>query len=262
MHDRSASILDHPLIAARYFFPERVPMVDATMVDTGHAQLACYHAAPHGPNALTLLHFHGNGEIVADCRRAMGDGRSILDDFVDIGVNVFLAEYRGYGASTGEPRLVGMFDDLPSIVAATGVPTSRIVLFGRSVGSIYAIECARRWPDVAGLVIESGIHDVRERLLLRVTPAELNCTNAALDAAVGAHLNHGAKLAIFHQPLLLLHTVHDDLVDISHARRNLAAAGGASKKLVAFPDGDHNTILWLNREAYRRELKAFVDTLR
>ena len=77
-------ILDHPIISQRYFFPRRSPLDDATLVDCGEATLACYRLDRH-PDAPTVVHFHGNGEIVAD----------YLPDFaealLDLGVNVFFA---------------------------------------------------------------------------------------------------------------------------------------------------------------------------
>ncbi len=60
----SQEILDHPLIAQRYFFPRRCRFPSPLLVEAGGATLACsFHAA--GPGALTVIHFHGNGEIVA-----------------------------------------------------------------------------------------------------------------------------------------------------------------------------------------------------
>ena len=54
----------------------------------------------------------------------------------------FLAEYRGYGGSTGEPSLVAMLDDVDAIFSALGRPAGELVVYGRSIGSIYAIEFA------------------------------------------------------------------------------------------------------------------------
>ena len=59
------NILDHPLICERYFFPRKGCFADPFWVDCGDAQLACsYHEID--PTAKTLIHFHGNGEIVDD----------------------------------------------------------------------------------------------------------------------------------------------------------------------------------------------------
>ena len=92
-----------------------------------------------------------------------------------MGWDLLLAEYRGYGGSTGEPLLGRMLDDVEAVLRAAG-PPERLVVFGRSVGSLFALEAVARCPGVAGLVLESAIADPLERLLLRVTPRELGVT--------------------------------------------------------------------------------------
>src|SRR5437868_6058971 len=121
------SLLDHPLLAARYFFPRRDP-VDSPFVVTasdGVSRLACYRSMPY-PGGLTLLHFHGNAEVVADYVPGVAQVVNGL------GVNVVFAEYRGYGGSTGSPSLRAMLDDTESIFQAVGMPARKVVPFGRS----------------------------------------------------------------------------------------------------------------------------------
>jgi pimeloyl-ACP methyl ester carboxylesterase len=247
------SILDHPLISARYFFPRREPLPHAFMVDCGKVQLACYHHAPWS-RAKTLVHFHGNGEVVADCVELLAE------PFGKLGLNSFFAEYRGYGLSTGTPALAVMLDDVPQIIRALGLPEQDLILFGRSVGSIYAIHATKHFPRVAGLVIESGIANPLERLLLRVQPWELGMTVEELGAEVEKRLNHRHLLESFESPALFLHTRHDGLIDVDNVERLHAWAGG-SKSLVIFERGDHNSILTVNFGAYMRKLGEFVDSL-
>jgi pimeloyl-ACP methyl ester carboxylesterase len=247
------SILDHPLISDRYFFPRREGLLDPFMVDSGGVQLACCHYAPH-PDAKTIVYFHGNGEVVADCVEFFAE------PFTRLGLNVFFAEYRGYGMSTGQPSLAAMLDDVPRIIRALDIPQNRVVLFGRSVGSIYALHATSHFPNVAGLVIESGVADPLERLLLRVAPEELGVTRERLQSEVDALLNHRKLLEGFRRPALFMHTRHDGLIDVSHADRNHDWAGGP-KKLVVFERGDHNMIFTANMKAYLKELQEFVESL-
>ena len=67
-------------------------------------------------------------------------------DLTDLGVNVLFVEYRGYGASSGEPGLARLLDDVPVIVQALPVPPNQLVAFGRSLGSLYAIDLVNRFP--------------------------------------------------------------------------------------------------------------------
>ena len=243
-------LLDHPLIGERYFFPRAARPRSRLDVDAGDAVLACalHRASPEGQ---TVVHFHGNGEVVADWQ----------DGFPEVigrmGWDLLLAEYRGYGGSTGEPRLGRILDDVAAVLAAAGPPES-LVVFGRSVGSIFALEAVARCPGIAGLVLESAIADPLERLLLRVTPRELGVDAATFEAAVAARLDHRAKIAGYRGPVLLMHTRHDGLVDVSHAERLAGWAGGPAT-LRVFEEGDHNSILFENQEAYFGLVSDFLD---
>ena len=243
-------ILDHDFISQRYFFPQRYPLPGATHVPISVGQLACWRSAPPGPRPV-IVHFHGNGELV---HHWIGE---LTPEFDAMGYDVFLAEYRGYGASDGTPRLRAMFDDLDLIADAIGVPMEQIVVFGRSVGSIYAIEWVNRFPKCAGLILESGIYDVGQRIRLRVTPEELGCTSQALDEAIDHDFNHGRKLRRYQGPSLILHAEQDHLVGVEHARIN-AHHHGDRAQLVTFERGDHNTILSVNRAAYFDAIRHFL----
>jgi len=246
-------LLNHRLIRERYFFPRLGDLVEPFWVDCGDAQLAChYHEID--PAARTLIHFHGNGEIVDD----------YLGEFVariaGLGCNCLLAEFRGYGGSSGRAELGRMLADVVPIVTSLARPAQQLIFFGRSVGSIFAIEAATRFPDAAGLVLESGIADVRERLLLRVSPVELGVSAATFDAVVAAALDHRQKLAAYPGPVLVMHTRYDGLVDVSHGERLYQWAAG-EKQLKIFPHGHHNDIMFVNAGEYFAQLEGFIAGL-
>lgn len=246
-------LLNHRLISERYFFPRRGALTDPFWVDCGDAQLACsYHEID--PAAKTLVHFHGNGEIVDDW---CGDFVSLVQQ---MGCNCFLAELRGYGQSSGDPQLGKMLDDVLPTLKALNKPAKELIFFGRSVGSIFAIEAASRFPAAAGMVIESGVADVLERLLLRVSPQELGVEQSQLKGAVAEHLNHQQKMATYSGPLLVMHTEHDGLVDVSHGQRLYDWAAGR-KQMKIFPQGNHNDIMFANAREYFRLLAEFIDSL-
>lgn len=233
------SILDHPLISSRYFFPRKEAPQKSFAVQSNGATLACAVFQAHR-DAPWLVHFHGNGEVVADYEA------DLTPQFLAAGLNVFLAEYRGYGASSESPAMVKMLGDVPNVLNAVGVPHERIVVYGRSVGSLYAIEAAFRAPTIRGLVIESGIASPIERVLMRVRPDELGVTLEDMMADARIHLDHEKKLSQFPGRTLILHTTHDSMVDVGHAKRN--ASWAKQPELVLYDRGDHNDILAWNRD--------------
>jgi len=249
----AVDLLNHPLISERYFFPRDGYFPEPFWIDCGDARLACsYHELD--PAAKTLVHFHGNGEIVDDWQGGF------VQMVKKMGCNCLLAELRGYGQSTGMPQLGKMLEDVIPTIDSLERPAEKLIFFGRSVGSIFAIEAASRYPEAAGLVLESGVADVLERLLLRVDPYELGVSAAELKAVVDRHLNHQQKLAGYKGPLLVLHTQNDGLVDVSHGQR-LYDWGGGRKQLKIFSQGNHNDILFSNVREYFELLGQFIASL-
>jgi pimeloyl-ACP methyl ester carboxylesterase len=244
-------LLDHSTLSARYFFPRQEPLPGAVQVLGPGFELACARRGSD-PARLTVIHFHGNGEIVAEAQEGLGP------DLEAMGCNAFFAEYRGYGDSTGQPALVAMLEDVERVFAAVDAPEERVVAYGRSLGSVYAIELAARHPRLAGLVVESGIADLLERVLLRVRPEELGGTQAELEAEVARHLDHRAKLAAYPGRLLVLHAADDEVIDPSHAERNLAWSAAEEKERVLLPRGGHNGLHLFSRTEYLGALGAFL----
>lgn len=245
------SFLDHPLVSTRYFFPRAEgPRTERRFSVGGGHELGCVHHDAGTPK--TLLHFHGNGEVVADWEPVLPDF------FADCGFSSILVEYRGYGSSTGTPALVAMLPDGEFLLRDLSLDPARTVAFGRSIGSLYAVELARRLP-LAGLILESGIHDLAERLLLRLAPAELGASEETFRLEVDRHFDQGAKLAGYAGPTLLLHARDDELVGLSHAERNAAAC--QQPTLVAFDRGGHNAIYAANQAAYHQHLRDFLATV-
>ncbi|MEM1033308.1 MAG: alpha/beta fold hydrolase [Myxococcota bacterium] len=241
------TLLDHPIIAQRYFFPRPARVEAPWVVATGGERLVGMRRGAHG--GATVLHFHGNGEVVTD----WADLAQALDE---AGVDAFLGEYRGYGASSGRPALGSMLDDALATFDATEVEPSKMVVYGRSVGSIFALHVAAHRP-VGGLVLESGIADVLERLALRMRPEELGADEATLRQAIADKLDHQAKMAMTQCPVLVLHARGDHLVDPSHAERNASWAGDRGE-LVLYDRGDHNSIFAYNGPQIVQRLVDFA----
>lgn len=246
-------IVDHPQVSQKVFYPRTSDAEPTLVVDVPGARLGCFYCQRY-PDAGVLLYFHGNGELAADY------ADSYAEIFLAMGVNVCFAEYRGYGASTGTPALGAMLPDGESIVRTLGVSPEQVVAFGRSLGCVYAIELARRLPRLAGIILESGAADVAESL--RSLVAELDnphVTEQDLVDEIDTYFDCKTTLTGYRGRLLVLHAGQDHFIDQSHAQRLYASGGGRDKKLVIFPDGNHNTILFANYSAYVGEVEAFLQ---
>lgn len=250
----SESLLDHPAISGRYLFPQQRFVDDSFLVEVDGAELACYRKTID-PDSFTMVHFHGNGEAVADYVPDMADV------FAGFGLNSLFVEYREYGRSTGKAQLVVMLGDGEAAMKAAGLEPGKVIVFGRSIGSLYAIELVHRQPAIAGLILESSIADPSERFLTYADLSAAGITESDVLAEAEQHFNHQRKLSEYKNPLLILHTENDGLVDISHAQRNYQWAGSRQKRFLRFPIGNHNTIFGMNLQEYLAAVGDFAGAL-
>ena len=109
------------------------------------------------------------------------------------------------------------------------------------MGSIYAVNAAACYPNAAGLVVESGVSDVLERIILRVFPEEIGVSWYAMEHYARLYFKQQTKLQYFKGKTLILHTQHDSVVDVSHARQ-LYTWANEPKTLHIFKQGNHNSI--------------------
>lgn len=248
------SILDHPAISGCYLFPQDRGVADPFMIDVDGVLLACYLQIVD-PDRFTMVHFHGNGEAVDDYVPWMADA------IASLGLNALFVEYRQYGSSTGKAQLVAMLGDGEAVIKAAGIPFDKVIAFGRSIGSLYAIELASRQPSIAGMILESGIANPAERFLARANLSGTSITEPDVIAAARRYFDHEQKLSNYANPLLILHTEHDGLVDVSHAERNYRWAVSPEKKLIRFPVGNHNSIMGDNQDQYFQAIYDFVKPI-
>jgi len=246
-------LLNSEKVSKIYFYPRYSNFKQPYYVESGDSTLACYYHKIENPKK-TIIHFHGNGEVVSD----------YFDSFISqieaLECNILFAEYRQYGLSTGEaPSLVGMLEDVEKIIKSIDVAPQEIVLFGRSVGSIYALHGAFLFPNISGLVIESGISNVVIRLLkLMRKPKTIIKEQMRKEGKI--YFDHEKKIKAFQGKTLIMHTKYDSLVHSSNAK-TLYAWANEPKQLKLFWDGDHNDISFVNKEEYFNVLGEFIDGL-
>jgi len=246
------TMLDHPIVSSRYFFPRRESIDDPWWVQAADSsRLACYYQV-EDPDAPTVIYFHGNGEVVADYLPGFPDW------LCGAGYNVLLAEYRGYGMSEGTPAIVSMLDDVVPIIDSLRIADRRVVLFGRSIGSLFALHGISQRPQVLGLIIESGLADLTEKFRERISPQELGMSESEIAGELSKYFDCAAKLRGFHGKTLILHARRDELVPVSHAEM-LYASAPEPKHLKIFDRGGHNDILAVNESEYMKVVEEFLS---
>ena len=200
----------------------------------------------------TIVLFHDRDEAAADwCERAKHFRHARLD--------LFIVEYRGYGSSEGtSDRLGDMLDDIPAIFEAVGIEAEQLIVYGRGVGAVFAMEFVDRFPNVRGLILESAVFDLKRNLLESVDLAEAGLTEEELDKALASALNQGAKLKRYTQPLLVIHSEVDERTPVADADAILAVAGSEEKVGVFVESGQSDSLFEEQAETLFTEIEEFA----
>ena len=261
------AFLDAPEVSALLFHPRRCEAANGlesteTRAGDGATLGGLWLERPRTDDI--LLFFHGNGETAADWAGTAVRYAAALD------ASVWICDYRGYGASGGEPSYGAMLADAEAVFAALagreaarGRPFRRRYVFGRSIGSAPAIHLAWRFLDlVDALVVDSGFARATE-LVGRFR--ELHGLPGGAPAAPAGFSDNVDKLRTCRMPTLLLHGAADTLIPPAAARENVSASPAAWKRLVEIPGAGHNDLLFraLEGDLYfgaLRELRGAATT--
>lgn len=262
--------MDDPLISQFLFYPRSVSRAEIPDLTGGSVHIFpsgdgekisayLYRTLPDNP---VVLMFHGNGEVITDYIN------EFLEAMRGIGLNLCVVDYRGYGLSEGEPCLSAILEDAHAtwnyLTGELGIPAGRIVLLGRSMGSIPAIElAAARGDEYMGLVVESGIagfHHWIDRMGVMIR--QMGIDMDSLKESLMRNLDHEKKIKRVRRPLLILHTQHDGIVPSENALELYSWANPDTAALKIFPEGDHNTIFYYNGNEYLELLKQFIDAIK
>jgi alpha-beta hydrolase superfamily lysophospholipase len=242
------SIFDRPAFNESLFYPRRdvsPPGAAADHhVDVGGARVHL-RVHPAAGARCRLLLFHGNGEVVADYDAA-------VTAFAQAGAALAVADFRGYGASTGSPTLHSVIADARAVASAMPADLPLVVM-GRSLGGMAAHELyAHPLATMIGVVLESTLYDLAGLIRRR----GLEVPRGGLTAEERARYEPAGKLAAGTLPLLVLHGADDTLIPAREAIAAHAAAGSADKELVLVPDRGHNDVSY--SRVYWDALAAFV----
>ena len=217
----------------------RAGQLPIVMVATDGGSIATLHL-PNPRAAVTVLYAHGNAED-------LGQLVPYLEELRRTGFAVLAFDYRGYGMSTGSPPSAkGATSDMEAVyrhaVKTLAIPPSRIVLYGRSVGSGPATDLASRVP-IGGLVLESAFVSAF-RVLTRVSLLPFDRFH---------NLRHIRRVRA---PVLVIHGTADEVIPVSHGRL-LYEAAGQPRQALWIDGAHHNDVPFVAGARYWSTLAAF-----
>lgn len=227
---------------------------DLTLSVGEDVQLFCrfYCSAPDAP---TIIYFHGWNES--------SDSFNLQAPyFTESGINVFLTSQRGFGRSTGTSSLSTLVSDSKlQFSLATEWLTAKgysgaVVVMGRSLGSIPALEVVHNTPDmIKAIILESAFCNIIP--FLKAIGADLPVDGMSEENG-SSTLEKIAKIKV---ATMIFHGARDGVVPVAQAEKLQAASAARNKQFMIIPGADHDTVWKVGGKLYFQTIKGFIDTV-
>ncbi|AFY39024.1 alpha/beta hydrolase fold protein [[Leptolyngbya] sp. PCC 7376] len=185
-------------------------------------------------NGKTILFLHGNSGY-EDCNF------ETLKLLNQLGFNVLMLNYRGYGASTPVfPNEARVYEDAAVgyhfLLQQKQVEPKNLLIYGHSLGGAIATELATRY-DCAGLFLESTFASMVE---MSITKAYMQVF--PINWILNQRFDSRRKLPLLNIPIFLCHGTVDDTVP-SFMSERLMAIANEPKRLELIEGAGHHDLI-------------------
>lgn len=217
------------MLSQEHVFKMKNTFKEVNLKASDGAQLNGLHFKKKQPKGI-ILYFHGNaGDL-------QGWGQ-LSEYFVEIGYDVIIMDYRGYGKSTGERSQELLYEDaqLWYDYAKQLYPESDITVYGRSLGTTFAtyISSINRPKK---LILESPFYSIEDVAKSRFSILPIKCL---LDYKFPTY-QYIEKVSC---PITIYHGTSDTVISYEQGKKLYDGFNSASKKLITIPDGGHNDLI-------------------
>ncbi|MBW4489282.1 MAG: alpha/beta hydrolase [Trichocoleus desertorum ATA4-8-CV12] len=201
-----------------------------------------------------IFYLHGNGANV-------GATVSQSQRFHQLGLSVFVFDYRGYGRSQGSfPSEAQVYEDTQAawnyLTQERQIPPKQIFLYGHSLGGAIAIDLAVKQPEVAGLIVESTFTSMR-----RMVDVRGGFGLFPTDLLLLQKFNSLEKVRSLQMPVLFIHGTLDLTVP-AEMSRTLFQAAPEPKQLLWVEDAGHNDVAAIGEGRYLQAIQQFTEQVR
>ena len=194
--------------------------------------------------------------VILFCHGNAGNISHRLDSiqiFHQLGLDVFIFDYRGYGQSEGKPTEPGTYKDAEAawryLIEERQVKPNEVIIFGRSLGGAVASWLAQSHTP-GGLILESTFTSLPDiaaglypylpvRLLLRF------------------EYNTAEYLGRVACPVLIVHSRDDEIMPFNHGQQLFESAREPKKFLEI--TGTHNNGFITSGKCYEDGLHTFIS---
>lgn len=233
--------------------PDRMGMkYDELRIPTGSGadagELYVWWVPSEKTDAPTILYLHGND-------RNLSNNLEHTQRLHNLGYNVLVADYRGYGKSRGgKPSEKKVYEDAEAVwqylIKRRDVKPAKTFIYGHSLGGAIAIDLAVHHPEAAGLIAESTFTSMRAM-------GEKEYAFLPVDCLLNQRFESLQKIPDLKIPLLIIHGTWDMRVPVDMGKQ-LYAAAPQPKQLLLIEGGEHNNSSAVGWIEYRDAVTAFV----
>ena len=199
---------------------------------------------PYDNAKWTIFYLHGNGGNLSHRLPQIAF-------FHELELNVFIIDYRGYGASSGSPSEKGFYVDALAayeyLTKALNVLPEHIIVFGESLGAAVAIDLAAK-KEVKALILEGAFTSTAEiaRRYYKIFPTFL----------LESRFDSLSKIHNITAPKLFIHSVNDEVVPFDLGKKLFQVA--ALPKDFFEIHGGHNDCFISDRDILKKRIRDFI----
>ena len=199
-------------------------------------------------NAPTMLYLHGN-------YRNLANNLDHVQRLHELGYNVLVSDYRGYGKSGGgQPSEAKVYEDAEAawqyLFKVRGVKPQQTFIYGHSLGGAIGINLALHHQEAAGLIVSSSFTSMQAM-------AELEYGFLPVGLLLNQRFDSLQKMPKLKIPVMLIHGTWDQKTPVEMAKQ-LYASAPQPKTLTLIEGGEHNNSGAVGLVEYRAAVSAFV----
>lgn len=193
-----------------------------------------------------IIYFHGNaGNLYHRISEA-----SVI---YNMGHDVIISGYRGYGRSGGKPSEKGIYIDgrtvLEYVMGALHYKPEMIYIYGRSIGTTVAVDISQNIP-LGGIILITPLTSASD-FIKEKYPDFLAGTGSGRFLSIN-------KITNLKSPILVIHGTDDEIIPYELGVKLYNAYPGR-KKFVTIAGGGHNNLEFANPDLYWSSVKSFLE---
>lgn len=250
--DSANHIMAGNIVSRMAFVPPRPASYSASLPGLFFVGvIPCVHYPFDFPHEITVLYNHGNAEDIGQARPLM------IEMSQRYKINMVCYDYAGYGLHRETISSEGsILRDAELVyhhlITQCGIPSSALIIMGRSLGSGPATHLAESHDDCGGLIlmspITSAMRVVSPSLLIAFDYADIFCN---ID-----------KIGGVKRQVLIIHGDQDSVVPHAHGLDLSHRCGDKLWKFATVVGGTHNNNELLRGYETTSSILLFIDDVR